>query len=300
MFYYMKVRSFVLMILLVFPIIALAQNFVHGKVIDSETKKGLPYANLIYLNIKSAYYTDSLGNYNIPVLNDDLQISCIGYEKQILKSLPEDKVIEVKPVQYTLNQVVINFRSAKVIRLGFFKDKVYTSNLFPMGLLGPQGLSKNYVAQYIASKGEDLIITKLLYNLSNHSTSSHLIFDDGRIKACETTNLRVHLFSVNKITGLPDKELLTQNLVFKNNCDLGNLVVDVSDEHIIMPKNGVFVSLEYIDIQHKSNTPYFPLLVVNYRGKKLNSTYGSYHQDEWVDFWHIAGKPVQFGIEVAK
>lgn len=284
---------------------AYSQNNINGRIINKDSKMGIPYASILYLDSDSqkSGYTDSLGFYKFKSTNDQIQISSIGYKTLILNfsSLSNNFVIGLEPVNYILNAVEIKLKEVKktkTIRLGYFKDKVFDAPLWSLGKPSPNK-TFNYVAQYVANnkKNYSLHITKLLYNLSNHPRP--VLIAKGLYKGkCQSDLFRIHLFMVDEITKMPTKELLVENNIIKNDCTIDNLIIDISEQNIIMPKNGVFVGLEFIDIQRSSNNTFFPYLVMT-MGKKTNDIYGSFHQEKWSDFWHTIGRPVQFGIEVS-
>ncbi len=280
-----------------------AQSKISGKVIDSETKQGIAFVSIIYLNDASLQggYTDSLGNFNIKVLDLEFQVSCIGYQTLKLKGkeLTPNQIIELKPLIYVLNAVEIKPKKLKTKQLGYFKNKIYSKLVMnPKQALLFRKLS-NYVVQYIANKTDDnnLFITKLKYNLSNHLKKPSPVNEKG----CETSLLRVHLFEVDKNTNKPSKELLTKNIIFNNDCQKDNLIVDVVDENIYMPKNGIFVGLEFIDNKRSVASTNYPFYVVNLvDDKKVINTYVSSHQENWKPIMGGFKFNVQFGIEVAK
>lgn len=305
----MKIKIFLSIILCLLSKISVSQT----KVIDNETNKGIPFASVIYLkdpNLQGGY-TDSLGNFKLQILNLELQISCIGYQTLVINGndLKINQTIKLKPLVYDLNVVEIKPRKHITTQLGYFKPATYNKLVDGKTVLMYRKLT-NYIAQLIPNikKEEGLYITKLKYNLSNHIKKPSPVNEKG----CEPTLLRVHLFEVDKNTNKPGKELLTKNLIFKNDCQKNNLIVEVSDENILMPTNGVFVGLEFIDNSRSvlvSNYPFYVLNLVT-ENKQVLNTYVSSHQEKWENIIVSApakgGKKVtasfnvQFGIEAMK
>lgn len=247
-------------------------------------------------------YTDSLGNFNIKMLDLDFQISCIGYHTLKLKGdkLKTNQTIELQPLTYELSVVEIKPKKTKVMQLGYFKNKLYSKLIMnPKQALLYRKYS-NYVVQHVANEKDDenLLISKLKYNLTNHFKKPNPVNEKG----CEPTFLRVHLFEVDKNTNRPGKELLTKNLIFKNDCQQDNLIVDVSDENVYLPINGVFVGLEFIDNSRAVASSNYPFYVVNIidRKKVERNSYVSSHQENWKPIMGGFKVNVQFGIEVSK
>lgn len=306
---YLKLLFFIIFILSVK--LVFAQNEVRGKVIDADTKHGVVFASIIYLEdaTKTGGYTDSLGNYKINFLDLAIQVSCIGYKTLKVKAsfLLNNPVIELNPIIYTLNSVDFKPKKSIMMQLGYFKNKKYNKLIIDSRHVLMYRKFSNFIAQLIPNKQQDenLLITKLCYNLSNHFKKSDLVNE----KMCEPTLLRVHLFEIDKFTNKPGKELLTKNVIFRNNCNSDNLIVDVSHENIYLPTNGVFVGLEFIDNSRTVVSSNYPFYVVENSTGNLN-TYFSNHQEKWqfsqqyistpTGIKITLGQNVQFGIEVAK
>lgn len=302
----MKKKIILIFIICLFDYTAFAQTLISGHIIDKNSKKGIPYASILYIDSDSQKggYTDSLGLYEFKLSNSIIQISSIGYKPLSFKisSLANNFTINLEPVNYILDAVEIKpnkIKLAKTLQMGYFKNKVYNVSLLKLGGLSPNN-TLNYVAQFIKNnkKNTTLYVTKLLFNLSNHPLP--ILVEKGVYPGnCEPTLLRAHLFMVDESTKLPTKELLIQNTVFQNDCNTDNLIIDISNQNIIMPKNGLFIALEFIDIQRTKSRRYFPY-IVHTTGKKTNDIYGSFHQEKWIEFFHTIGRPVQFGIEVIR
>lgn len=281
-----------------------SQSKFSGKVVDKETNAGIAFASIFYLNDNTLEggYTDSLGNFKIKILDLELQISCIGYQTLKLKGrdLSLNKVIQLSPIVYGLNTIEIRPRKNIILQLGYFKNKAYTKLVMnPKQALSYRKFS-NYVVQHIKNeiKDDNLLITKLKFNLSNHFKKPSPVNEKG----CEQTLLRVHLFEFDIRTGKPGKELLKQNLIFKNDCQTDNLVVDISSENVFLPQEGVFVGLEFIDNNRSVSSSNYPFFVVNLIDSKKTSvnTFVSNHQETWKPIMDGYKINAQFGIEVSK
>lgn len=304
----MKIEIILFMILCILSKNSLSQT----KVIDNETNKGIPFASVIYLkdpNLQGGY-TDSLGNFKLQILNLELQISCIGYQTLVINGndLKINQTIKLKPLVYDLSAVEIKPRKHRTMQLGYFKSATYNKLVDGKTALTYRKLT-NYIAQLIPNpkKEDGLYINKLKYNLSNHFKKPDPVNERG----CEPTLLRVHLFKIDKF-GKPGEELLTRNIVFKNDCQKDNLIVDISDENILMPTNGVFAGLEFIDNSRSVLVSSYPFYVLNLAAdnKQVLNTYVSNHQEKWENIIVSAGSKdgrkvtasfnAQFGIEVIK
>lgn len=301
----MKIQIVILLSILLKWSTVYSQNVITGKVIDNETKQGIAFASIVYLDggIQKGSYTDSLGNYSIKIFDSEITISCIGYKTQSINfsALSKEPVLRLNPLNYKLDPIEIKPHKIETKRLGYFEDKIFNSPVMSEGYRGTKELAKNHVAQYIAnSKNEEgLLITKLLFNLSNHPN----IKRNGKPYKlnCANTRIRLHLFSVNEISGLPDKELLTKNILIINDCERDNLIQDITDQNIFFPINGIFVGLEYVDVLETKAISLFPFYIFNYK-KKSSGSYNSFHETNWTSI--ISNNKIkfniQFGIEVVK
>lgn len=280
-----------------------------GKVVDVETKKSISFVSITYLNDTTQYgvYSDSLGNYIFRDRGSSVKMSCIGYETKVINIsvLLSNPIIELSPITYSLNAVEIKPKAYKTIQLGHFKNKVYRKLIEDPKHVLMYRKYFNYIAQFIPNtlKKNDLLITKLRYNLSNHFKKA----DPVNEKGCEATLLRIHLFE-NDEAGKPGKEMLTKNVVFKNDCKTDNLIIDITDEYLYMPINGIFVAIEFIDNSNASTSNYPFYLVESSNELKSLNTYFSNHQQNWQKkLYEIKsqgkvisyGFNVQFGIEVS-
>ena len=106
-----------IIILLVFPTTLLAQDAkektrIHGKTIDSSTKKAIPYASIRIKNTSNGSSSDNKGNFSFesPILHDTLIVSCLGYTDASIAITPKTKMplkVSLIPADYDLPEVVV-------------------------------------------------------------------------------------------------------------------------------------------------------------------------------------------------
>ena len=89
---------------------AVAQTY-SGKVIDAETKKTVPFANISFGDGKTGTITDLNGKYTVSLseLKNPITFSCIGYKKSTtdIVSLLESAVVELQPLTIELKNIDI-------------------------------------------------------------------------------------------------------------------------------------------------------------------------------------------------
>jgi|TARA_B110000967_G_C18881155_1_gene561127 hypothetical protein len=94
------------------------KKFISGKIIDIETKKGIPNVHIYSATLSEGTTTDADGNfYLIVTKNDKLHISCFGYENKIIKLLandPEKLTVKMNLKMEYLNEIVINSKALTV------------------------------------------------------------------------------------------------------------------------------------------------------------------------------------------
>ena len=106
-----------IIITLAFPTTLFAQDVdgktrVHGKIIDSSTKKAIPYVSVRIKNSSSGSSSDDNGNFSFlsRIKEDTLIVSSLGYEEKMIAidyGTEMPLVIKLKPADYDLPEVVI-------------------------------------------------------------------------------------------------------------------------------------------------------------------------------------------------
>jgi iron complex outermembrane receptor protein len=96
---------------------ALAQQVISGQVIDRQTQKPLPGANVFY-NKNKGTTTDSNGNFHIPCENLPLhaKVSFIGYQtfKKVIHHCSGHIRIELIPLSYSLQNITVKGETGRV------------------------------------------------------------------------------------------------------------------------------------------------------------------------------------------
>ncbi|MFN4147893.1 MAG: carboxypeptidase-like regulatory domain-containing protein, partial [Runella sp.] len=103
-----------------------------GRVIDQETKKPVAYV-LVYLanSPTKNTYTDSLGTFYLDIgtssnKNDSIVFTCVGYIKKAISKerLLTQSVVELNPLIYTLQEVVIRAKEQRLTYIGSPKKRI--------------------------------------------------------------------------------------------------------------------------------------------------------------------------------
>jgi len=210
-------------------------TLVKGKIINLETKEPIPYCSIVYLKKDKGVFSDSLGNFILkkePLL-DSIQITSLGYEKKLLsiQILEENNlVISLKPIYLKLNEVAITPDENKIKKIKKKLGPIATKLNSPKGI-GP-GVLGRISAIYVANQTQNIPkkITEVHYDLRNRKNSI----------------VRVQLYHRNELTNLPDKALILEDLIIKLKPGQNRLNVNIEKYNLMMPNNGLFVSLQWL------------------------------------------------------
>jgi len=211
----------------------------HGKIIDESTGDGIPFSTIEIMGKGIGTVANSDAVFSIKLskinLNDTLSFRSLGYinKKFLVNSLePENKnQIQLKPKVYQLKEVIIetNIVSNKTVRLGTYKKKTragYHMNRWMQISIFMEN-NKNY-------KG-------IIKNVS------YYILKSGNPK----TPFRVRIYKRDKEKNCPGEELLKESLIVKPQKKQGWFSVDVSKYNILIPEEGYFVAMEWINAGDK-------------------------------------------------
>ena len=177
-------------------------------------------------------------NYYSASKTDSVLITSIGYKPYKLSCVELQQVQRITLEQdiLTLNEVVIKSKKnkkTKTIKLGNNTPLCYPiwSYHIPWGC---------QAALFIKNeKTEGQIITIRYYMKDIIGRDYHLL------------PFRVRVYNLDTNSNAPGEDLLDEYLIVSLDKDKGNWIeVDVSQYHITMPKNGVFVGLEVLPVEY--------------------------------------------------
>jgi hypothetical protein len=246
-----------------------AQKEIKGYIFDRKTNESIAYAILSASNNNYGTYADSLGyfKFNYSSEKDSIRITHLGYKPIMvnLNSLKNDPRIYLDPNPIGLNDVVVKATKMK-------RKEIKIGNL------------KNKEAVWLVPSYATIFATYIPFpknenNLTLNSISLKLHLTDKNYP------LRIRLFNVGN-DGKPSEDILKENVILKAFDKVNTnytAVVDISKYNIKMPNEGVFVALEWIDLEGSAkdmkaagkNGPY----VFSTRHIKIYNT-------RWVKFYY--------------
>ncbi|MFN7273933.1 MAG: hypothetical protein ACK5VF_02485 [Bacteroidota bacterium] len=233
--YFIKIFFFIVIII---SHSVYGQNTFQGIILDSITKKPVPYA--IVRSFSFGSYTDSLGFFSFKdILDDTAYISCVGYaDKKIVINRDRPDTILLSPFFKTLRPVVVgdyDWLKNKKIEIGRlagpskFRLNVPESGLTIVKYFSHPNLQKTYVLSELVVR---VSLPKLKYNASKFRIRIFAAKDDKTIGE-EILNA-TDIFILNEIR---------ENLAY----------VDLKKFEFDIPESGCFIGFEFLGTTDESN-----------------------------------------------
>jgi hypothetical protein len=231
-------RLITLTLILLLSISVAAQ--ISGTISDGKTGQPIPYANITIEGKNIGGTTCIKGEFTINYSNNNstILISAIGYESQKVVVSGNSVYIKLEPKSYDIESVTIKPRRAKISKtLNSLKDKK-TSN-------------------YAACSVSPWIIAK---HFEYSKEYSHTPFVKS-VGILVKSNIMQSKFNLRLIEanddGTPGNDILSENIIVKARLGKRVISIDLTDKHIIFPKNGIFVAVEWLMIDdNKMNITY--------------------------------------------
>ncbi len=210
---------------------------IRGTIVDRETGDPIPYANIGLFNKNLGTLSDPDGSFEIVLpgsaINDSLLVSSIGFstEKRPLTILANQKSpvrINLARSTTTLKPVTISAKKlrGKVARLGWMGGK---DGILPLDTVMGGGAVALMVEAPHAPFYVDKLQLRLMYNSRDIAT------------------LRFHIYEFDSITGKPGTDLLTTEVLLKDDKKFGWMRFDLSDKSIVIDRRKVCIGFEWID-----------------------------------------------------
>lgn len=249
-----------LSLIVFFPLLSFGQIKLEGRIIDAKTKQIIAFANIENYRIQKGAQSNQDGVFSLTLSNgnssDTLKISCIGYEDYFITGLKSDANVtyELNPIVFQLKEVSVGRGKAREIEIGVLNKSGHKWEVMNQRLQNP-GLQN---AVYMQNTGyESAYIEKL-----------HFFMGDDMFDA----PFRIHLYENEN--GVPGKSLFEQALTYSAVKKKSWNVFNVSEHSIRVPKEGFWVSVEWIANEaYKKSVDY---MITMLDGKKQKSTYTYY------------------------
>ena len=242
-------RSILLLLLFYLCFESNAQS-ISGIVLDKETNEPLPYASVYLSSLKRGNYTAESGQFSLRYdsPDDTIIISVIGYtsfmtEIKNLKS--SENIIYLEPNMISLDEVVVTppKKKKKTFMLGATnRDKMSVSSPMTTDSGGFFSVSIEHFL-FIDGKDAPMRIKKIIVGCSKKENWESVF--------------RIRLYTMNKNTKEPD-ELVNNKDIIKGftHTKSKKITFDIENESIILPPEGLFVSVEHIRYNYNEQVDY--------------------------------------------
>lgn len=236
----MKASSvFTIIILISSAFFGYSQNKYSGRIISSEDKSPIPFANIWILGSRIGTTTNENGAFtlNTPQLPEysKFAISSIGYYDTTIIVQDKNTEIKLRPKNYILSEIVVVNTKRKTLIINKIKpDNNYlvTGILYSDGTPTMYGVFFPYKKEYNETKYISQL--KIRYNTVS----------GGKI------NLRVYRFDTVKCK--PINEIVHENILvnFKKSTPIvhKDVVIELSKYNLQFPTDGLFIAIEYLII----------------------------------------------------
>lgn len=209
--------------------VVIAQNIV---LVDLSTKEPVSYALIVFKAKQQGQYAGKDGVFVIPpgsIATDSIYVHALGYRdlRTTISDLQDTIFLQVQ--SYMLESItVLPEQKSKLYNLGFLKKKKESFITY--------GIEEEFIpfilAVYIPkSRQNECYVEKLSYRYAQPDTAISYVVRPQLYAAGPGNKPGVSLLSENRLITLSGKGVLT---------------VDIADEHIKFPANGMFIALEII------------------------------------------------------
>lgn len=209
--------------------------FFEGDVTDAKTGVPIPYVNLSFLNTLKGTSADEEGHFYLDIpkayLEKQVHISSLGYKDTIVlaKAIYTRKVFQMVEESFELNEVTVSdsFNESVVLNpiSSYSLKSGFSSSATPwvLGLYYPNiGASKKKVQKVT------------------------VFFQSNTGFKRKVAKFRLRLYNVNPVTKEPATDILRKSIILETSTDKDYVSVDLTALGIKLPKEGLYVGLEWL------------------------------------------------------
>lgn len=221
----------------IIPILSFSQSILlRGRIIDNDSKLGIPFSNIWILNKDIGTSSLESGNFLLLIdstifKNEKLKVTAIGYYDTIIELRNYNKTINLQPRCYEIQEVAV------------YPNKKNTLVVNP--------IDKKMKLGYMLSSNTPLIMCRLFpyreQYLSNDFISKIMVYTK---KSLKKHRFNLHIYEYDTINKKPGKELVNKNIIVSTKPELGfgisQNIIDISQYKIKIPITGLIVGVEWI------------------------------------------------------
>ncbi|WP_435262190.1 carboxypeptidase-like regulatory domain-containing protein [Tenacibaculum sp. nBUS_03] len=202
-----------------------------GKILNKENKEIVAYANISFLDSSNGVSSNKEGRFFLEIekklMNKKVHISCLNFKDTIVFERDlQNKILFLKPENYVLNEIVISKKRNEKIILDKVKRRV-----IPMY----SGGSVKMIAKYFPNYHQ---LGYYFQNIKIHFSR----------RGFKKSKFRIRIFSVDSINGKPKRDLLLKSIPISIKKKQKEIVINLENSMLEVPKNGFFVAFEKLFI----------------------------------------------------
>lgn len=205
-----------------------------GKLICKETNQPIIFANIGVLNQNLGTVTDQNGNFSLKVGsefdNNDIKISSIGFVSSTMsvidfkKEVANTQTLFLRKAQTDLQEVVVRNKKLQTAILG--------------NNLGQKTVSAGFVNNVL---GNEIGIKIKINKKPTFIEAFQAVVDYYKF---ENLKFRINIYDLKK--GLPNNNILTENMIVSSQIKKGLMTIDLSNYNLMVTED-FFISIELIE-----------------------------------------------------
>jgi hypothetical protein len=220
-------------VLLFYSSIFVFAQQIDGVLKDKDTHLPIAYANIWYENKEIGTTSDINGNFTLPLFEDYLTISVLGYEKLRIKSSKYVN-ISLKPLGYSLDDIVIVSRKNK--------NQIIFGNH-----------KKNNVTSF-QNTNLPRIFCQLIKKDSANSQLKYLKeIQFVSLSQLDSSKIQIRILQNE---GKPSADYLDEKIIIKVKKGKNLNKIDLSKYNIVIPDEGLFVGFEWLIVEENMRNTY--------------------------------------------
>jgi hypothetical protein len=206
-------------------------------VVDSLSNKPISYATAYFKDSGTGTYTNENGVFYYDKLDHIIQVSHIGYYTRIIRLPIKSDTVKIKPQSYILNEITVKPIKRKVEIRGYYSFRSFFTI---------SGFSGDELAVYLPNNSDgNKLIKEIIIGFSTKKYIKNSLGIDF------TSIFRINLYSKKENSTEPDSLLIKNDLVFTSDIIKPETIINVLKYNIPIPKDGIFISIEWIGIESK-------------------------------------------------
>ena len=196
-------------------------------------QKPIPYVNIWVENENIGVTADENGKFTIAApANSKLVFNALGYDDKTIEASKIDGIVYLIPKVFELKEVIVSSAKKTIEnKIGTFK-------------------SKDIDLDYGCNDNFPIVVARYF---PNDAKSAETPFIKSIMPFCKSdlndAKFRLRIFEA-KESGLPGKELIDENMIVTINKGSSKPIIDLSKYNLIFPEYGLFVGLEFMQIEN--------------------------------------------------